>query len=151
MAGYPSNLAKTFSQTEQFPQHILPLLLLYNAQWWGYESLTEIILVYVGSVDHCLCRFQLTIGYVGFSWPLFMQGFRWPLFMQGFSWPLFMWVSVEHCLCGFQLNIVYAGFSWPLFMSLTEIILVYVGSVDHCLCRFQLTIGYVGFSWPLFM
>jgi len=25
-----------------FPQHILPLLPLYNAQWWGYESLTAI-------------------------------------------------------------------------------------------------------------
>ena len=44
MAGYPSNLAK-FSPTEQFPQHILPLLPLYNAQWWGYESLTAIVLV----------------------------------------------------------------------------------------------------------
>jgi len=28
-----------------FPQHILPLLPLYNAQWWGYESLTAIALV----------------------------------------------------------------------------------------------------------
>jgi len=46
MAGYPSNAAKQFSPTEQFPQHILPLLLLYNAQWWGYESLTAIVLVY---------------------------------------------------------------------------------------------------------
>ena len=46
MAGYPSNLAKKFSPTEQFPQHILPLLLLYNAQWWGYGSLTAIVLVY---------------------------------------------------------------------------------------------------------
>jgi len=46
MAGYPSNLAKKFSPTEQFPQHILPLLPLYNAQWWGYESLTAIALVY---------------------------------------------------------------------------------------------------------
>jgi len=45
MAGYPSNLAKKFFPTEQFPQHILPLLLLYNAQWWGYESLTAIVLV----------------------------------------------------------------------------------------------------------
>ena len=45
MAGYPSNLAEKFSPTEQFPQHILPLLLLYNAQWWGYESLTAIVLV----------------------------------------------------------------------------------------------------------
>jgi len=47
MAGYPSNLAKKFSPTEQFPQHILPLLPLYNAQWWGYESLTAIVLVYL--------------------------------------------------------------------------------------------------------
>jgi len=45
MAGYPSNLAKKFSTTEQFPQRILPLLPLYNAQWWGYESLTAIVLV----------------------------------------------------------------------------------------------------------
>jgi len=45
MAGYQSNLAKKFSPTEQFPQHILPLLPLYNAQWWGYESLTAIVLV----------------------------------------------------------------------------------------------------------
>ena len=45
MAGYPSNLAKKFSPTEQFPQHILPLLPLYNARWWGYESLTVIVLV----------------------------------------------------------------------------------------------------------
>jgi len=45
MAGYRSNLAKKFSLTEQFPQHILPLLPLYNAQWWGYESLTAIVLV----------------------------------------------------------------------------------------------------------
>jgi len=44
MAGYPSNLAKKFSPTEQFPQHI-PLVPLYNAQWWGYESLTAIALV----------------------------------------------------------------------------------------------------------
>jgi len=45
MAGYPSNLAKKFSPSEQFPQQFLPLLLLYNAQWWGYESLTAIVLV----------------------------------------------------------------------------------------------------------
>jgi len=43
MAGYPSNLAKTFSPTEQCPQHILPLLPLYNGG--GYESLTAIVLV----------------------------------------------------------------------------------------------------------
>jgi len=48
MAGYPSNLAKEFSLTEQFPQHILPLLALYNAQWWGYESLTAIVLACLG-------------------------------------------------------------------------------------------------------
>ena len=45
MTGYPLNSAKNFSPTEQFPQHILPLLPLYNAQWWGYESLTAIVLV----------------------------------------------------------------------------------------------------------
>jgi len=48
MAGYASNLAKKFSPTEQFPQHILPLLPLYNAQWWWYESLTAIVLVDYG-------------------------------------------------------------------------------------------------------
>ena len=52
MAGYPSNLAKKFSPTEQFPQHILPLLLLYNAQWWGYELLTAIVLVNYGDLYH---------------------------------------------------------------------------------------------------
>jgi len=57
MAGYPSNLAKTFSPTEQFPQHILPLLPLYNAQWWGYESLTAIVLVFFWSsvIMECTC------------------------------------------------------------------------------------------------
>ena len=40
-AGYPSNLAKKISPTEQFPQQILPLLLLYN----GYQSLTAMVLV----------------------------------------------------------------------------------------------------------
>ena len=45
IAGYPSNLAKKFSPTEQFPQHKLPLLPFYNAQWWGYELLTAIVLV----------------------------------------------------------------------------------------------------------
>jgi len=45
MAGYSSNLAKKFFTTEQFPQQILPLLPLYNAQWLGYESLTAIVLV----------------------------------------------------------------------------------------------------------
>jgi len=47
MAGYPSNLAKKYFPTEQFPKHILPLLPLYNAQWWGYESLTAIVLVII--------------------------------------------------------------------------------------------------------
>ena len=51
MEGFPSNLNDTFTSTRGcaepmfFPQHILPLLLLYNAQWWGYESLTAIALV----------------------------------------------------------------------------------------------------------
>jgi len=50
MAGYPLNLAKKFSPTEQFPQHILTLLPLYNAQWWGYEALTAIVLVFNNEV-----------------------------------------------------------------------------------------------------
>ena len=51
MEGFPSNLNDTFTSTRGcaepmfFPQHILPLLPLYNAQWWGYESLTAIVLV----------------------------------------------------------------------------------------------------------
>jgi len=55
MAGYPSNLAKKFSPTEQFPRHILPLLPLYNAQWWGYESLTAIVLVFM-TVKYLCCE-----------------------------------------------------------------------------------------------
>jgi len=51
MEGFSSNLKDTFTSTRGcaepifFPQHILPLLPLYNAQWWGYESLTAIVLV----------------------------------------------------------------------------------------------------------
>jgi len=52
MAGYPLHLAKKFPPTEQFPQHILPLLPLYNAQWWVYESLTAIVLVSYDNFDH---------------------------------------------------------------------------------------------------
>jgi len=53
MEGFSSNLNDTFTSTRGcaetmfFPQHILPLLPLYNAQWWGYESLTAIALVKV--------------------------------------------------------------------------------------------------------
>ena len=52
MKGFSSNLNDTFTSTRGcaepmfFPQLILPLLPLYNAQWWGYESLTAIVLVY---------------------------------------------------------------------------------------------------------
>jgi len=51
MEGFSSNLSDTFTSTRGcaepmfFPQHILPLLPLYNAQWWVYESLTAIVLV----------------------------------------------------------------------------------------------------------
>ena len=51
MEGFSSNLNDTFTSTRGcaepmfLPQHILPLLPLYNAQWWGYESLTAIALV----------------------------------------------------------------------------------------------------------
>jgi len=51
MEGFSSNLNDAFTSTRWcaepmfFPQHILPLLPLYNAQWWGYESLTVIVLV----------------------------------------------------------------------------------------------------------
>jgi len=51
MEGFSSNLNDTFTSTWGcaepmfFPQHILPLHPLYNAQWWGYESLTAIVLV----------------------------------------------------------------------------------------------------------
>ena len=52
MEGFPSNLNDTFTSTRGcaepmfFPQHILPLLSLHNAQWWGYEPLTGIVLVW---------------------------------------------------------------------------------------------------------
>jgi len=59
MAGYPSNLAKEFSPTEQFQQHILPLLPLYNTQWWGYESLTAIVLVSYGAMLSPLLFFSV--------------------------------------------------------------------------------------------
>ena len=64
MAGYPSNLAKMFSPTEQFPQHILPSLPLYNAQWWGYESLTAIVLVTIkiSSVWQYQCNKSFNVG-----------------------------------------------------------------------------------------
>jgi len=51
MEGFSSNLNDTFTlirgcaEPMFFPQHILPLLPLYNAQLWGYESLTAIVLV----------------------------------------------------------------------------------------------------------
>jgi len=51
MEGFSSNLNDTFTSTRGcaepmfFPPHILPLLSLYNAQWWGYESPTAIVLV----------------------------------------------------------------------------------------------------------
>ena len=62
MAGFPSNLAKKFSPTEQFPQHILPLLSLYNAQWWGYESLTTTVLVqHTLHLERCYCNFAVGI------------------------------------------------------------------------------------------
>jgi len=56
MEGFSSNLNDTFTSTRGcaepmfFPQHILPLLPLYNAQWWGYESLTAIVLVWSRSL-----------------------------------------------------------------------------------------------------
>ena len=37
--------------SNRVPQHILPLLRLYNAQWWGYESLTAIVLVLCGNLE----------------------------------------------------------------------------------------------------
>jgi len=52
MEGFSSNLNDTFTSTRGcaepmcFPQLILPFLPLYNAQWWGYESLTAIVLVW---------------------------------------------------------------------------------------------------------
>jgi len=63
MAGYPSNLAKKFPPTEQFPQHILPLLPLYNAQWWRYESLTAIVLVYIEIVGYRFYKMWYLINY----------------------------------------------------------------------------------------
>jgi len=51
MAGYPSKL-KSFPQLSNFHNtSYLPLLPLYNAQWWGYESLTAIVLVYIVYIE----------------------------------------------------------------------------------------------------
>jgi len=77
MAGYPSNLAKKFSPTEQFQQQVLPLLPLYNAQWWGYESLTAIVLV-----CHEKCHLQkiLNGGGSALLWYLKMLLFLYCLF-----------------------------------------------------------------------
>jgi len=53
MEGFSTNLNDTFTSTRGcaepmfFAQHILPLFPLYNAQWWGYESLTAIVLVVI--------------------------------------------------------------------------------------------------------
>ena len=58
MAGYSSNLAKMFSPTEQFPQHILPLLPIYKAQWWGYESLTVTVLV-IYTLGYVICKYNV--------------------------------------------------------------------------------------------
>jgi len=84
MAEYPSNLAKKFSPTEQFLQHILPLLPLYNAQWWGYESLAAIVLVLTGpnisDFDIC-CNKTLWINSL-ISYTVFM--------MLGVSYLLYM-------------------------------------------------------------
>ena len=61
MEAFPSNLNDTFTLTRGcakpmfFPQHILPLLPLYNAQWWGYESLTAIVLVRFQVQDKTPC------------------------------------------------------------------------------------------------
>ena len=60
MEGFSSNLNYTFTSTRGcaepmfFPQHILPLLLLYYAQLWGYESLTAIVLV-----NNCLFNMHM--------------------------------------------------------------------------------------------
>ena len=72
MEGFSSNL-DTFTSTRGcaepmfFPQHILPLLPHYNAQWWGYESLTAIVLVALTVIINeghlCLsCSKKVTTG-----------------------------------------------------------------------------------------
>jgi len=63
MAGYPSNLAKKFSPTKQFPQHILPLLPLFNAQCQGYESLTAIVLVVIAISNFIAGYFLFVVMY----------------------------------------------------------------------------------------
>jgi len=70
MEGFSSNLNDKFTSTRGcaepmfFPQHILPLLPLYNAQWWGYESLTAIVLVLIVAhgVQHCTLTQVLFVG-----------------------------------------------------------------------------------------
>ena len=43
---FNSSTTQNSSPTNQFPQKILPSLPLHKAQWWGYESLPAIALVY---------------------------------------------------------------------------------------------------------
>ena len=76
MKGFSSNLNDTFTSSRGcaepvfFPQHILPLLPLYNAQWWGYESLTAIVLVSISfhlicsGVHHTMTTSSLQHNYV---------------------------------------------------------------------------------------
>jgi len=79
MEGFSSNLNDTFTSTRGcaepmfFPQHILPLLPLYNAQWWGYESLTAIALVIFGPKTQYLSQkfaisFAMLIYLVGLTY-----------------------------------------------------------------------------------
>jgi len=78
MEGFSSNLNDTFTSTRGcaepmfFPQHILPLLPLYNAQWWGYESLTAIVLVcFIWSSFYLNC-YSVSINTADFSQLLFI-------------------------------------------------------------------------------
>jgi len=72
MEGFSSNLNDTFTSSRGcaepmfFPQHILPLLPLYNAQWWGYESLTaialvDIIVISIINIDSNICIILIVI------------------------------------------------------------------------------------------
>jgi len=112
MAGYPSNLAKKFSPTEQFPQHILPLLPLYNAQWWGYESLTAIVLV-----DFNLIESQVWNEYFWFrNSHVFFTAVT--IICIGTAWWPYRYVSLDFCIDSSPLVTLLSQPYWGRLISL---------------------------------
>jgi len=151
MEGFSSNLNDTFTSTRGcaepmfFPQHILPLLPLYNAQWWGYESLTAIVIVLSLScsllpflrfsslyVPFCQCfmlsltllMFFSLLNGLSFSRVTLIPSFRLPrLFLFLILFPaLFHIPPILHFLCSSLYN------SLPPFFCLSPMFLFQVYS-----------------------